>query len=248
MSGISVVFLSACAGPISQIQVLRPEKSLVARTAYELGLANPQTKDQANEEGKNILVTLRDTMMIYMVMWELDDIFWLHMYFYNSATKSRYLDPNDFILMDNSRTMFTRLEPDVAANIYASQVDGIPEYQPKYNYEVKGGTVGYYDALGNYRTRSNYTVQQNENLGNALGYAIGAAITKSRNRDYTTLASNVYNMGMVFNQEVPSQVGVNTAIYWLKRKDYPRPLRLRSKSAGQEFEFTRARKNEPNPH
>lgn len=233
-----VVSAVGCSPSALQLVQLRPAKAENVFTLKDLVSKDTSLSRKAPENADQILMLGGDSVIAALSLYELEDIFWLDIYLYNGTSVPYYLDPEQMVLMDASRMFFRRLEPHEAANIYMSEVRGIPPYQPKYTYDVRTATTGYLSSSGYYSGYSTTTVTQKEDPYNALGYNIGAAIVASRNKKFANMAGTLYSTGLVKGASIPSTTTGYGGVFWLKRLNYPQPLRLRLANTGYEVEFT----------
>jgi hypothetical protein len=232
--GVSAV---GCMPSALKLTQLSPQKAENVYTLQDLLYRDTTLAKNIPPNADEILMLGGDSVIAALSLYEMEDIFWLDIYLYNGTATPYHLDPNQFVLMDASRMFFRRLKPDQAANIFASRVTNIPPYQPKYVYDVRTATTGYFNSYGYYSGYSTTTVTQREDPYNALGYNLGAAITASRNKKYMSMANMLYSTGLVSGSSIPSKTAGYGGIFWLKRRVYSQPIRLRLANTGYEVEF-----------
>lgn len=232
--GVSAV---GCTPSALELIQLRPEKAESVYTLRDLLSLDTALSKNVPPNADKILMLGGDSVIAALSLYEMEDIFWLDIYLYNGTTAPYYLDPEQFVLMDASRMFFRRLEPHDAANIFATRVTNVPPYEPKYTYDVRTATSGYISSYGYYSGYSTTTVTQKEDPYHALGYNIGAAIAASRNKKYMNMAGTIYSTGLVAGASIPSTTTGYGGIFWLKRLNFPQPLRLRVANTGYEVEF-----------
>lgn len=167
-----------------------------------------------------------DSLVATVSLWEYDPVLYLDVWLYNMSGQSITVGPGMAQLVDATKTQFRQLEPHEAAQIYASQVEGVPPYEsvfePKTKYEVSGY------SYGNYTQATVREVPTAEESGRRLGYAIGAMIRRKQNEQLRNAAANLYSHGLVPGTEVGPDAALRFGIYWLNRvrKSYPLELRL----------------------
>lgn len=236
-----VIGVVACTpGAVNRVQ-LTPVPSNETITLADLySDASADVLKQVPSNASQIVVLMADSVIASLSLYELEDIFWLDMYFYNNTGEDLIISPSDWILLDGARTVFRQLQPHEAGNIYRGRVKNIPPYQPKYTYDVQSSTQGYVSIYGNqayYQENTQGTVTPQEDPYNALGYSIGASIRSSHNKKYTELADLLYTAGFVEGSQVLSETGARGGVYWLKRKNWSGAVIVRLAPADVEVVF-----------
>jgi hypothetical protein len=69
-----------------------------------------------------------DSVVATLSLWEYEPMLYLDVWLYNMSTQDVTVGPSMAQLVDASHTQFRRLEPHRAAQIYASQIRGVPPY------------------------------------------------------------------------------------------------------------------------
>lgn len=167
-----------------------------------------------------------DSLVATLALYEYEPILYLDVWLYNSSTQDVTVGPEMAQLVDASKMQFRQLEPHRAAQIYASQVEGVPPYEavfePKTKYEVTGYTYG------NYTEATVREVPTAEESGRRLGYAIGSIIRQKQNEQLRNAAAYIYSRGLVPGTEIGPDSALRFGILWLNRarKSYPLELRL----------------------
>lgn len=191
-----------------------------------------------------------DSLVAVMSLWEYDPMLYLDVWLYNMSSQGITIGPRMAQLVDGMKTQFRRLDPHEAAQIYASQVRGIPPYEavfePKTKYEVSGY------SYGNYTEATVREVPTAEESGRQLGYAIGAFIRRKRNEKLRNAAAYIYSHGLVPGTEVGSDAALQFGVFWLNtpQKTYPLELRLLDSTIEIQFqqpEPTQSQKSPPPP-
>lgn len=234
---VAMVSLNGCAPTYSEILVLKPHKGQDVITMRELMLRDSSMAKDATPEMDQIVVTLMDSTMVCMVLWELDAIFWLNIYLFNGSSQQVSVDPEQFVLVDRWSTFFRRLEPHEAANIYISRLTAIPPYLPKMKYDAYSYSYSYLDPLGNVQTNTRTTIRSREDPYVKLGHSLIGLAISLHNQKVTVLANAIYNVGLTKYLLVPSQSGGTFGVYYLKLGSFSSPVRLRLLTTGQEFTF-----------
>jgi hypothetical protein len=237
--------VTACTPPGLQYRQLAPVPDPNTLTLDNLVRAMDSTGQVKPDPSSHLTVVVNtDSAIGTLTVFEYDDIIALQVYLYNNSSQPFGMDPSGLVLMDGNRTAFRQLATHEAANLYASRVQGIPPYQPKYTYEFSSNTYGTAQVYGNtahYSSQTAGSVRAVEDPYNALGYSIGAAIAQSYNRKYQGMASTIYSLGVGQHSSVSSKSGGYGAVYWLKRKDWRPPLILRFAESGYEVRFNQIR-------
>lgn len=242
---IIFLFIMACGTPKTiQFTPLTPIKTSNVITAQDIFLnADPETRKKMPPNAMDIVILGNEKLWGTLSLYEFKDIFWLSIYIYNDSGTPFLINASDFILMDNNRTIFKRLEPHEASNLYLSKLSAIPpyQYQPKYNISMQSYTTGYVTSSGNISayTTTTGTIYEDpySKMGYDLGYTLGLAIIANYNKKIKGLAGAIYQLGLVDGTTVPAKTGTNVAIYWLKRTPYLKPVILRISSTGYEVSF-----------
>ncbi|HET7584656.1 MAG TPA: hypothetical protein VFK13_07110 [Gemmatimonadaceae bacterium] len=238
---VAAALLGGCASGGFTFQQLAPMHGPGVLTAADLyATADSATRAHEPANAPEIIIVTADSVFAAISLYELHDIFWADIYVYNGGSQPFLINPSQLTLMDGTRTAFRELRPDEAANMYASQMRGIPPYQPKYTYSAQSSTQGYLQAYGNYayyNATTRTTVTRTEDPYYALGYSIGAAIARERNAKLTRMASTLYTVGFVEGSSIPGKTGARGGVYWLKRATWPGPLILRFAQSEYEVKF-----------
>jgi hypothetical protein len=233
------MFLIGCGTPSAlKIYQLSPVKTAEVTTAEDLfAKSDSAARAKGPQNAKDIVIVNKDNIRVALSLYELKDIIWLEVYVYNDGSEPFVINASDLVLMDGNRLGLRRIIPHEAANIYLAKMTGIPPYQPKYVYEVQSSTTGYIYSSGRYTAQTRSTITKKENPYSGFGYAIGAAITASRNKKFRNLASTLYSVGFVENSSIPGKTGGYGGVFWLKPKYWTPPLILRFATSGYEVSF-----------
>jgi hypothetical protein len=240
-----LIMLTGCATPKDiKFTPMTPVKTDGVITAMDLFLkADPETKKKRPPNAMDIVILGDEKVMVALSLYEFKEIFWLSIYVYNNLDVPFVINASDFILMDASRTIFSRVQPHDAANLYLSKLSEQPPYlyEPKYNISLQSNTTGYVSSSGyvSANTTTTGTVYEDPyyKLGYDLGYSIGLAVVENYNKKIMNMAGAVYSSGLVDGTSVPPKSGLQGAVYWLKRSAPVKPIILRISSINYEIQF-----------
>ncbi len=181
---------------------------------------------------RHIVVLATDSIAAAFALFEFRDLYYLDLYVYNGQRAALDLSLESLILLDANRMQARRLQPHQAANVFLAEVRGATPYQPKYTYYVNTYTYGNY---------STSTVYAQEDGAAALGYAIGSAIRRKRNRKLREMADALYALGLVDGTVVAADATLRVGACWARTGAETYPLRLRFTGNGYEINFRQAR-------
>ncbi len=228
---VALLASAACTPTAVKTFTLSPSDTHVLTLAdvareYEGGV---DADDYDMEYLSKVVVFAGDSIVAAFKLEETRDVIYLYTWLHNGSEQSLVLSPDIFTLVDGSKSQLRRLSPHEAANIFLADVEGIPPYEPKYNYRVNTYTYGNY---------SSSTVTKEADPGYALGYAIGAAIQRKHNERLTEMASAMYGLGLVYGTELAADANMDFGVYWLNEdgKSYPLELRVEGTELRIHFE------------
>jgi hypothetical protein len=229
--------LSACGPRVFEFVQLEPIKAPGVMTLQDFVSADTSLLKRAPPNAREILMLGEDSVSMALSLYEFPDILWLDVYIQNRGSEPYSMDPDHVILTDADRVAFKRLAPHEAANIYKSKVSTTPLYLPKSAYDIGAATTGYLDWSGPSRLQAYKVPRALQDPYGALGFNVGAAMAQRANRRLLDLAGVIYSTGFVEGASVPPTTAGFGGIFWLKREEFPGPLRLRIAYTGHEVEF-----------
>jgi len=229
---ILTILLGACTPSAVKYVTLTPRPETGATVLAELmSPLGADTLDYDMSSARKIAAVVGDSAVMALALVEFEDLLVVNIYTFNNSTRTLTLDPALFSLVDGNKNQMRRLEPHEAANVFLAKTQGIPAYQPKYNYYV---------TTYNYGSYSSSTVTSSESVGRQLGYALAASIVRKRNQKLADRAGSVYATGLVPGTDIEPDAGLMVSVCWLNNPSKRYPLRLRIPSIGTEVLFIRS--------
>lgn len=223
-----------------------PIKADNVLTAWDILMnLDDENKKKVPSNAMDLVVVLldNDRGFITVALYEFKEIYWLSVYFYNNDNMTAIINASDFVLMDSNRTIFRRLEPHNAANIYLAKLSGPPPYlyEPKYNVSLSSYTSGYVTSSGylNAQTTTTGTIYEDpyNKLGYNLGYLLAYSSIVNHNKKMLSMAGAIYSFGLVDYTTIPSKSGLQGGIYWQKGISPVKNVILRIASLNYEVSF-----------
>lgn len=232
---LCLISLIRCLPASLQTEVLSP-KSIEGKI-YNLNevLSFDNVKHDNDPFNDNVAVIGIDSMYIFFIVWEMENIYLIDAYFVNNSKKDKLLKLDQFDLFAGNYSL-RRLTPDKAANLFLKKTSGKSTYKPKVSYEIETSTKGHIDEYGNYTEKSNSKIKSTEDAAYNVGYLIGSLIRDSKNQKLENMADDIYNNGFTELIEVPYESTTKGSMYW-NRNISEYPLRLRLKGTDTEIEF-----------
>lgn len=228
---------SGCAPAAFQFIQLEPIKAPGVMSLQDFVSADTSLLRRAPPNAPDILMLGEDSVSMALSLYEFPDLLWLDMYVQNRGLEPYIINPDHVILTDANRVAFKRLAPHEAANIYRNKLSTIPLYQPKNVYDVGTATTGYLDWSGYSRAQAYKAPRALQDPYGALGFNVGAALAQRGNRKPIDLAAVIYSTGFVEGASVAPTTAGFGGLLWLKRENYPGPIRLRIAYTSHEVEF-----------